>query len=59
MFIVLKENIHKISIASKVEENEVNGSNEQSTPTVDKDFVDAVLNFDKNNEIMNLSMYLT
>lgn len=56
---MLKENIHKISIASKVEENEVNGGNEQLKPTVDKDFVDAVLNFDKNNEIMNLSMYLT
>lgn len=56
---MLKENIHKISIASKVEENEVDEDNaiEQSTLPVDKDFVEAVLNFNKNNEVMQLSMY--
>lgn len=57
MFIVLKENIHKINITSEVEENEVNGDNKNPPTLIDKDFVEAILNVDTNNEMMNLSMY--
>ncbi|VVC40437.1 Transcription initiation factor IID, subunit 13 [Cinara cedri] len=56
-YYLMKENIYKISVASEVEGNEVYGDNviNKSTLSVDKDLVEAVLNFNKKNEIMELN----